>query len=111
MLRLLACLACAGILVPMGGSVRKPPSGELAALRADARFILGTHCGKCHDSRLPTAKLKALAIFDLGHDDWANGLTDERLDHMLGRLESFGVPEPSRVKLRAFVDAEKRSRL
>jgi len=83
---------------------------ERVALRAEAHEILGAYCGKCHDSKLPTAKPSALAVFDLAQADWADRLTGERLEHILGRMESFGVPEPSRVRLRAFVAAEKRAR-
>lgn len=85
-------------------------TGERSTLRGEARGILGTYCGRCHDGKLATAKPSAMAIFDLSKLDWADGLSDERLDHLLGRMDSFGVPEPSRVRLRAFVDAEKRAR-
>jgi hypothetical protein len=101
-------------LVPMVGWGIAAAAGRAAdervGLRAEAHTILGTFCGRCHDGKLATAKPKALAIFDLSRSDWADRLTDVRLDHMLGRMDSFGVPEPSRDRLRAFVDAEKRAR-
>ncbi|HKA86333.1 MAG TPA: hypothetical protein VKE22_01665 [Haliangiales bacterium] len=79
---------------------------ERAALQAEARTILGKYCGRCHDSDSATAKPAALAIFDLKDKGWFNHLTKDRLSHILNRMDSFGVPAPEQVRIKAFVAAE-----
>ncbi len=79
---------------------------ERAALQAEARTILRKYCGRCHDSDAATAKPAALAIFDLKDKTWFLRLTKDRLSHVLGRMDSFGVPAPEQSRIKAFVDAE-----
>src|SRR6266511_510297 len=56
-----------------------------AAATSAALPIFTAHCGQCHDSRLPTAKPAALAVFDLTTPDWWTRLSDRRLPILITR--------------------------
>src|SRR5262245_19573309 len=56
-----------------------------ATLRA-AHDVLAEHCGECHEGHRPTAKPKALAIFDLDQPDWPSRFDDHKYKSALGRL-------------------------
>lgn len=45
------------------------------------------YCGECHDGRLPTAKPKALAVFDLVDTRWIEKLSTHQVDAAKGRLK------------------------
>jgi hypothetical protein len=83
---------------------------ELDRLRESARGALKTSCGRCHDHARPTARPEALRIFDLQESDWSARVTDEQMDHMVGRFEGFHMPDGDRVSVRRFLDAERARR-
>ena len=135
MLRLMrpqAGLALSALLVALaGGSCRRaappaapqpaaPPAANapqpvaVAAVnphREDAREILTTHCGTCHRSDLPTAKAKALAVYDLTEEDWSARMSRPQLEDALGRLRKNGdVPKGEAERFAEFVTAERARR-
>jgi hypothetical protein len=67
-------------------------------------------CGRCHDRTQPTAKPRALRIFDLHDDDWAAGVSLEQMDHMVTRFEGFRMPDADRATVQRFFDAERARR-
>jgi len=79
---------------------------EGIALRDDARAILKTRCGSCHDGDLATAKPAALAIYDLSKSTWADGLSAARLESMRRRIERSPASADDRARFAAFVEAE-----
>jgi len=79
---------------------------ERTPLQSEAHGIIGRYCGRCHDGAVATAKPKALAVFDLQNASWFRGLTNEQLAHIMGRMDSFGVPSDQKIRIKAFVDAE-----
>jgi len=85
-------------------------NADRASLREEARAILRTHCGRCHDGAQATAKPAALAVFDLTSAAWADGLSDARLGKVIGRMEGSSAPAADRDKIKAFVDAERAAR-
>ena len=84
--------------------------GQLVILRDAAREALKPSCGKCHDSKLRTAKPAALKHFDLQQADWSAPLTTEQLGHLAGRFDSFSVTPSQRSIIQSYLDAEKARR-
>jgi len=74
------------------------------ATRRAAHDVLAQHCGECHESHRPTAKPKALAIFDLDQPDWPSRFDDHKYKSALGRLSGKGPA--ARDAFIAFHDAE-----
>src|SRR6185436_7486792 len=74
------------------------------ATRRAAHDVLAEHCGECHESHRPTAKPKALAIFDLDKPDWPARFDDHKYKAALGRLSGKGPA--ARDAFIAFHDAE-----
>ena len=74
------------------------------ATRRAAHDVLAEHCGECHESHRPTAKPKALAIFDLDKPDWPARFDDHKYKAALMRLSSKG--NAARDAFIAFRDAE-----
>jgi mono/diheme cytochrome c family protein len=74
------------------------------ATRRAAHDMLAQHCGECHESHRPTAKLKALAIFDLDKPDWPSRFDDHKYKAALMRLASKS--DAARDTFIAFRDAE-----
>jgi len=99
-------------LAVLGRAALAGPTGpeELARLKEDAREALRPSCGRCHDHGQPTARPAALRIFDLQEADWSARVTDEQMDHMVGRFESFKMPQADRVTVQRFLDAERARR-
>ena len=87
-----------------------PEPGDLAQLREAAREALRPSCGRCHDHGQPTGRPAALRVFDLQEADWSARVTDEQMDHMVGRFESFKMPQADRVTVQRFLDAERTRR-
>ena len=88
-----------------------PATSERAseAKRDAARGVLEVHgCGKCHDSKVSTAKAEALAVFDLQDEDWSRRMTSDQLPKLLGRLRS--APKADREIVRRFIEAERAKR-
>jgi hypothetical protein len=74
------------------------------ATRRAAHDVLAQHCGECHESHRPTAKPKALAIFDLDKPDWPSRFDDHKYKAALMRLASKS--DAARDTFIAFRDAE-----
>ena len=108
MRRAAVVVALASVGAASGGP--REDDTDLARRREAAREALRTSCGRCHDHVRPTAIPAALRIFDLQEQDWSARTTDLQLDHIEGRLEGFHVPEPERVIIRRFLDAERARR-
>ena len=72
--------------------------------RRAAHDVLAEHCGECHESHRPTAKPKALAIFDLDQPDWPSRFDDHKYQTALKRLA--GKSDAARDAFIAFRDAE-----
>ena len=68
-------------------------------LNEQARGVLATGCGRCHDGAAPTAKPAALAVYDLSEPHFADRLSPARLARALHRLEGAVAPDdqPKRV--------------
>lgn len=100
------------VLASVGAAAGAPRADDtdLAGRREAAREALKTSCGRCHDHVRPTAIPAALRIFDLQEQDWSARTSDLQLDHIEGRLAGFHVPEPDRVIIRRFLDAERARR-
>jgi hypothetical protein len=74
------------------------------ATRRAAHDVLAEHCGECHESHRPTAKPKALAIFDLDKPDWPSRFDEHKFASALKRLA--GKSDAARDAFVAFRDAE-----
>ena len=74
------------------------------ATRRAAHDVLAEHCGECHESHRPTAKPKALAVFDLDKPDWPARFDDHKYKAALMRLSSKG--NAARDAFIAFREAE-----
>jgi hypothetical protein len=74
------------------------------ATRRAAHDVLAEHCGECHEGHRPTAKPKALAIFDLDKPDWPSRFDDHKFGSALKRLASKS--DAARDTFIAFHDAE-----
>jgi hypothetical protein len=102
------------LLVACAGGVAAAPTpldpSQLSILRDAAREALKPDCGKCHDSKLRTAKPAALKQFDLREADWSAHLATEQLSHFAGRFEGFGVSDSRRSIVQTYLDAEKTRR-
>jgi hypothetical protein len=99
-------VACTGA---SAGAAPLDPS-QLVILRDAAREALRPSCGKCHDSKLRSAKPAALKQFDLQQADWSAQLKTEQLDHLAGRFDGFQVPPEKRSIVQTYLDAEKARR-
>src|SRR5206468_9738194 len=66
------------------------PASDLISLRNEVREIIRPKCGSCHTSSLPTAKPKAVAVFDLTQEDWPGGMSARQLEKFKNRLSSLG---------------------
>ena len=84
------------------------PEDEIPALRKEVREIIRPTCGSCHTSTIPTAKPKALAVFDLKNDDWSGRMTVSQLKGFDKRLDKFNPSEKS--KINKLLDAERAKR-
>ena len=115
--RFLAPAVLTASLVPLGGFAWKAPLPQSAQLarapleevREQARAVLESHCGRCHNSTLPTAKPAALQIFDLKEPDFAATMSDAQLSKAIGRVEGLGDQE-ALDRIRKFVTAERQHR-
>ncbi len=58
-------------------------------LRSEVREIIRPKCGSCHTSSLPTAKPKALTIFDVKRDDWPTTISERQFKAFKGRLNDM----------------------
>jgi hypothetical protein len=74
------------------------------ATRRAAHDVLAQHCGECHESHRPTAKPKALAIFDLDQPDWPSRFDDHKYKSALKRLANQS--DAARDTFIAFREAE-----
>jgi hypothetical protein len=74
------------------------------ATRRAAHDVLAEHCGECHEGHRPTAKPKALAVFDLDQPDWPLRFDEHRYQAALRRLASKS--DAAREAFIAFRDAE-----
>ncbi len=60
-----------------------------------ARDALVAPCGRCHQSSLPTADPKALAIFDLDQPEWSATMSREQLEALGGRARRSSSMAPA----------------
>jgi hypothetical protein len=74
------------------------------ATRRAAHAALAEHCGECHESHRPTAKPKALAVFDLDQPDWPSRFDEHKYKSALARLSGKG--DAARDAFIAFRKAE-----
>src|SRR4051812_15458205 len=58
--------------------------------REAARAILERHCGECHRADSPSAKSRALAVFNLNELDFAARMSPRQLRSAAMRLEGLG---------------------
>jgi len=100
----------AGIAAPRPIALQQPgplpqrAQPTLVRARADAHDMLARNCGSCHEGHQPTAKLAALAIFDLDQPDWPARFDARRFQAALGRLAS--KPDGDKAIFVALRDAE-----
>jgi hypothetical protein len=81
-----------------------PTPDPREATRRAAHDVLAQHCGECHESHRPTAKPKALAVFDLDTPDWPARFDDHKYQAALMRLATKS--DAARDAFIAFRDAE-----
>ena len=62
-----------------------PPQPADNPWSAPMRDLLVTPCGSCHRSTLPTAKPRALAVFDLEEKVWYRHMTDDQIRELARR--------------------------
>lgn len=105
-----------GLAVLAAGCRRAEPS-------AAATAVLRVHCGGCHVPASPSARSRALAVFDLTQPRWWSGLSREQLAKSAQMLDArltltepelaeffagWGPPrrptDEERRRYRAFVD-------
>lgn len=95
---------------PATPAVATPATSAVAAAdpreatRRAAHDVLAQHCGECHESHRPTAKPKALAIFDLDQPDWPSRFDEHKYNSALKRLANQS--DAARDAFIAFRDAE-----
>ena len=70
-----------------------PPVGDEEALKAST--IIDRYCGSCHRRSLPTAKPKALAVFDLSDASWTARMSEAQLRESVVRLAGERGPTRS----------------
>ncbi|MEZ5429078.1 MAG: hypothetical protein R2747_22720 [Pyrinomonadaceae bacterium] len=71
--------------------------------------VLKEHCGQCHQSSLPTANPKALAIFDLDKTPWYGSVSDQRLESISRRIgKKSGISDSDRSATLEFIDCIRR---
>jgi len=99
----------AGVASPRGTQTSKedasPPPGITEADIALGHAAFSRYCGECHDGRLPTAKPKALAIFDLADEHWIGKLSPGRAEKAKGRIQGKGSEAEKRAAL-ALLDGQ-----
>jgi hypothetical protein len=116
----LVAAGCRRAAPPAAPQPATPPAAAAAPVvavaavnphREEAREILTMHCGKCHRSDLPTAKAKALAVYDLTEADWSARMSRPQLEDALGRLrKNSDVPKGEAERFAEFVTAERARR-
>jgi hypothetical protein len=62
--------------------------------REAARAALEVHCGTCHRQDSPGARAKALAVFNLNHDEFALTMAARQLKDALFRLKNLATIDP-----------------
>ena len=96
-------------VAPCGEHAAAEPAPVVAAVdprdrtRKAAHDVLAEMCGECHESHRPTAKPKALAIFDLDKPDWPSRFDDHKYQAALMRLSKSPTARDTFI---AFRDAE-----
>ena len=81
-------------------------SGETKQVKnaETALKVLTQNCGQCHQSTLPTANSKALAIFDLDKKDWYKAVTDKHLESLSKRISTkSGISDADRTATLDFI--------
>jgi len=85
-----------------------PPStpSKLVQLREEARQLAARRCGSCHSSKSPSAKPRAVQIFDTERTDWSSRMSDAQLRKALQRFGAPSIPPDELQRVTAYVDAE-----
>ena len=105
-----ACVPDAGAAGRDGGAPRRSCDDT----REEARAILVKYCGECHVGSRPTAKAKALRVFDLDEMDFAARMSQRQLrnaawrlgEPLDGRARPLKVSAEERAAFQKFVDAQ-----
>ena len=85
---------------------RTLPSSELQAARDQVRGYAKTHCGTCHIASLPTARLAAVAIYNLDSDTWSSTLTAAQLRNGFPRRLNGQLDDEGKRQLKTFIEGE-----
>jgi hypothetical protein len=99
-----ACAAQAPAAAPAPEAAKVAAVDPREATRRAAHDVLAEHCGECHESHRPTAKPKALEVFDLDQPDWPSRFDDHKYKSALARLSGKG--DAARDAFIAFRKAE-----
>ena len=113
-LAFLICFLVLGISLMVGWLNTSRASGERSFISTKdtesgqaerALKVLTENCGKCHQSSLPTANSKALAVFDLDKKPWYPSVNDHHLESMVQRIRTkSGIPEADRTATVEFIN-------
>ena len=105
MRRLSALILLASPLL-LGTRLEQPTEGR-APPPVPVQAAFDQHCGACHRSDRPTAKPKALAIFDLTREGWLAGMTEPQVKSAIGRMKGIsGDGEEARKAALSMLNAE-----
>jgi hypothetical protein len=89
-----------------GDAPDTPDKDAQAARTEQVRTLIRPHCGSCHTGSLPSAKPKAVAVFDLDTREFQARMTRAQLDAFIGRL-SGKLDDAGQAVVRVFVEVEK----
>ena len=102
---LLLFLAFAGCHHQAPPPAPPPAPDPRVARRDDARLVLERFCGECHIGTLPTAKPRAISVFDLSEMEWAARMSPLQWKSALDRLDqNKEVSDDDRRRVRAYVE-------
>lgn len=74
--------------------------------RDQVRGYARTHCGTCHMASLPTARPRALAIYNLDAEAWSSTLTAAQLRNGFPRRLNGRLDDEGKRQLRTFIEGE-----
>lgn len=83
---------------------------QLAHARKQATVILKAHCGRCHIPSLPTARPKALAVFNLTRVDWWRTMNEQKLATSGDMILHSGFSKQIKAQYKRFLRLELRER-
>ena len=86
-------------------------NAKSASLEPAVRELVQPHCGRCHDSRLETAKPAALKVFDLKEEKWTASMSNAQLEKINGRFENVDVTPAQRKQVAEFIKSKLKERV